>query len=87
MTMEKFVFGVATASYQIEGAANEDGRTPSIWDTFSHTEGKVRRNENGDAPKRENSLKVPADAEFRLLFYSLFSHFCLRLVAVKDGAR
>ena len=33
----------ATASYQIEGAVAEDGRTPSIWDTFSHTPGKVRR--------------------------------------------
>ena len=32
-----FVFGAATASYQIEGAAHEDGRVPSIWDTFSHT--------------------------------------------------
>ena len=38
-----FVWGTATAAYQIEGAAAEDGRTPSIWDTFSHTPGKVRR--------------------------------------------
>ena len=38
-----FLFGAATASYQIEGAVAEDGRTPSIWDTFSHTPGKVRR--------------------------------------------
>src|SRR4029079_3285377 len=30
-----FVWGVATAAYQVEGAANEDGRGPSIWDTFS----------------------------------------------------
>ncbi|MCM8556115.1 family 1 glycosylhydrolase, partial [Streptomyces sp. STCH 565 A] len=37
-----FVWGAATASYQVEGAAAEDGRTPSIWDTFSHTPGKVR---------------------------------------------
>ena len=38
----------ATASYQIEGAWNEDGRGPSIWDTFSHTAGKVAGDANGD---------------------------------------
>ena len=38
---DDFLFGSATASYQIEGAAQEDGRGPSIWDTFSHTPGKV----------------------------------------------
>ncbi len=43
-----FVWGVATASYQIEGAANEDGRKPSIWDTFSHTPGKVKNGDTGD---------------------------------------
>ncbi|KDP28150.1 hypothetical protein JCGZ_13921 [Jatropha curcas] len=31
-----FVFGAATSAYQVEGAANEDGRTPSVWDTFTH---------------------------------------------------
>ncbi len=36
-----FVWGVATSSYQIEGGATEDGRKPSIWDTFSATPGKV----------------------------------------------
>src|SRR5207244_9081675 len=37
-----FVWGTATAAYQIEGAASEGGRTPSIWDTFSHPAGKLR---------------------------------------------
>ena len=45
---EEFLFGAATASYQIEGAAAEDGRTPSIWDTFSHTPGKTLRGDTGD---------------------------------------
>jgi beta-glucosidase len=43
-----FEFGVATASYQIEGAVHEDGRGPSIWDTFSHTPGKVFQGDTGD---------------------------------------
>jgi beta-glucosidase len=43
-----FQWGVATSAYQIEGAANEGGRGPSIWDTFSHTPGKVHNNETGD---------------------------------------
>ncbi len=43
-----FLWGVATAAYQIEGAVNEDGRSPSIWDTFSHTPGKIKTGENGD---------------------------------------
>jgi beta-glucosidase len=43
-----FELGVATASYQIEGAVDEGGRGPSIWDTFSHTPGAIARGENGD---------------------------------------
>ncbi|MGP3984692.1 GH1 family beta-glucosidase [Streptomyces sp. KR80] len=43
-----FLWGAATAAYQIEGAAREDGRTPSIWDTFSHTPGKVAGGDTGD---------------------------------------
>ncbi|MFX4293329.1 GH1 family beta-glucosidase [Streptomyces bohaiensis] len=43
-----FLWGTATASYQIEGAAREGGRTPSIWDTFSHTPGKVQAGDTGD---------------------------------------
>jgi beta-glucosidase len=43
-----FVWGAATASYQIEGAAGEDGRGESIWDRFSHTPGNVRNGDTGD---------------------------------------
>ena len=43
-----FIWGAATAAYQIEGAAAEDGRGPSIWDTFSHTAGKVLNGDTGD---------------------------------------
>ncbi|MFJ3336748.1 GH1 family beta-glucosidase [Streptomyces sp. NPDC086766] len=43
-----FLWGAATSAYQIEGAVREDGRTPSIWDTFSHTPGKTAGGETGD---------------------------------------
>ncbi|CAO2837470.1 unnamed protein product [Amaranthus hypochondriacus] len=43
-----FVFGVATSAYQVEGAANEGNRGPSIWDAFTHTEGKIVDGSNGD---------------------------------------
>ena len=43
-----FLWGSATASYQVEGAAKEDGRGPSIWDTFSHTPGKTFNGDTGD---------------------------------------
>jgi len=43
-----FLWGSATASYQVEGAVNEEGRGPSIWDTFSHTPGKIKNNDTGD---------------------------------------
>lgn len=43
-----FLWGSATASYQVEGAVAEDGRGPSIWDTFSHTAGKTANGDSGD---------------------------------------
>lgn len=45
---KNFIFGVATSSYQIEGAFDEGGRTASIWDTFSSIKGKVFNMDNGD---------------------------------------
>ena len=43
-----FLWGTATASYQVEGASREDGRSESIWDRFARTPGKVFAGENGD---------------------------------------
>ena len=49
MTFTKdFKFGVATSAYQVEGATTEDGKTPSIWDTFCRTPGKVYEGQTGD---------------------------------------
>ena len=45
---ENFTWGTATSSYQIEGAVDEDGRGKSIWDTFSHTPGKIADGTTGD---------------------------------------
>src|SRR3990170_6877662 len=45
---EDFVWGTATASYQIEGAVHEDGRGTSIWDTFAHSPGTISDGTNGD---------------------------------------
>jgi beta-glucosidase len=57
-----FLWGTATASYQIEGAANEDGRGPSIWDTFSDTPGKTWRGQSGRVAC-DHYHRVDADIE------------------------
>ena len=43
-----FLWGCATSSYQIEGAANEDGRVESIWDRFAATPGRIRDGSSGE---------------------------------------
>jgi beta-glucosidase len=43
-----FLWGVSTSAYQVEGAVDEDGRVPSIWDTFTHTPGKIDGGGTGD---------------------------------------
>ena len=55
-----FLFGAATASYQIEGATKEDGRGQSIWDTFSATPGKVANGDTGEVAC-DHYHRVPED--------------------------
>ena len=59
---EGFVFGSATASYQVEGAVAEDGRGQSIWDTFSHTPGLVLNGDTGDVAD-DHYHRVDADLD------------------------
>ena len=59
---DDFLFGVATAAYQIEGAATADGRKPSIWDAFSHMPGRVKGGDTGDvACDHYNRLEADLD--------------------------
>ncbi|MFJ1744791.1 GH1 family beta-glucosidase [Streptomyces sp. NPDC088116] len=57
-----FRWGVATSAYQIEGAATEDGRTASIWDTFCRVPGAVVRGEHGDVAC-DHYHRMPEDVE------------------------
>lgn len=71
-----FQWGAATASYQIEGAAAEDGRKPSVWDTFSKTPGRVRTGETGDVAndhyhRYESDVQAMADLGIRNYRFSI----------------
>ena len=57
-----FLLGSATAAYQIEGAYQEDGRGPSIWDTFSHTPGRTLGGDTGDVAD-DHYHRVNADLD------------------------
>ena len=71
-----FLWGVATSAYQIEGAVDEDGRTPSIWDTFSHRSGKTRHGDTGDVAcdhyhRFESDVELMASLGIRAYRFSI----------------
>ncbi len=73
---EEFLWGTATAAYQVEGAVNEDGRGASIWDTFSHTPGKVLHGDTGDIAcdqyhRLEEDLDLMADLGIKAYRFSV----------------
>jgi beta-glucosidase len=59
---EDFVWGTATAAYQVEGGVHEGGRGPSIWDTFTRRHGAIADGTNGDIAV-DNYHRYPADVE------------------------
>ncbi|MGH8862557.1 MAG: glycoside hydrolase family 1 protein [Jatrophihabitantaceae bacterium] len=72
----EFAWGAATAAYQIEGAATEDGRAPSIWDTFSHSPGRVRDGDTGDVAcdhyhRMPEDVAIMADLGLRAYRFSI----------------
>ncbi|WP_127533572.1 GH1 family beta-glucosidase [Paenibacillus kobensis] len=73
---EGFKWGAATASYQVEGAYQEGGRGPSIWDTFSRTPGRVFMGDNGDVAcdmyhKYPEDVKMMADMGLQTYRFSI----------------
>jgi beta-glucosidase len=84
-----FLWGAATSSYQIEGAAHTDGRGPSIWDVFCKTPGKVANGDNGDVAN-DHYNRYPEDValmkELGLQAYR-FSFAWPRMFPQGSGAR
>lgn len=71
-----FLWGVATAAYQIEGGYNEDGKGESIWDVFSHTDGKIAHGETGDIAcdhyhRYKDDIKLMAELGVKSYRFSL----------------
>ena len=73
---DDFVIGTSTASYQIEGAWDEDGKGESIWDRFSHTPGAIKTGDTGDVAcdhyhRWEEDLDLMAAAGLNAYRFSL----------------
>jgi beta-glucosidase len=81
-----FLLGAATAAYQIEGAAHDDGRTPSIWDTFSHTPGRTWNGDTGDVAA-DHYNRLDADLDLMQSLGLEAYRFSISWPRVQPGAR
>ncbi len=73
---EEFLWGTATAAYQIEGAWDVDGRGPSIWDAFSQKSGKIKQNDNGNIAtdfyhRFKEDIQLAKDMKFKVFRFSI----------------
>lgn len=71
-----FIWGAATSAYQIEGAWNEDGKGPSIWDTFCRIPGKIRNGDTGDVAadhyhRWEEDVEIMAELGLKAYRFSI----------------
>lgn len=88
-----FVWGTATAAYQIEGAVDRDGRTPCVWDTFGRQKGKIKTGETADVAcefydRYESDLLIHKELGFNAFRFSLsWSRILPEGVGPKHGGR
>jgi beta-glucosidase len=73
---DDFSWGVGTSAFQIEGAVKEDGRGPSIWDTYTHTPGKIANGDNADVAndhyhRYKDDVKLMQDIGVRTYRFSI----------------
>lgn len=73
---DDFIFGTATASYQVEGAGSEDGRTPCIWDDFAKVPGAVYKSQDGSVAadqyhRYKEDIAMMADLGFEYYRFSV----------------
>ena len=71
-----FIWGTATAAYQIEGAVDRDGRTPCVWDTFGRQKGKIKTGETADVAcefydRYESDLRIHKELGLTAFRFSL----------------
>lgn len=80
---ENFVWGVATAAYQIEGGYREDGKGDSIWDTFCHDAGRTLNGDNGDVAcdhyhRFREDVKLMAELNLMRIVFPSLGVVCFR---------
>ncbi len=90
---DNFLWGTATASYQVEGAVSEDGRKPSIWDTFCTIPGKVQDCQSGAVAcnhyhRYEEDIAIMKDlVPASFAFITVLRYFSISIMPELSGGR